>query len=168
VSTCHFRAVPAQARPKMRAVPCSPPCRDSGHGTALLFVSCRHGPKYFVPCRASGRAKRPCHNPPSNDTAQVPALTACMRSCRPSSRGCRTSETSPTLTTCPLAPALWIGRALHGGRLQLPLPCWSTTWLCLLKARAVTVMIAKVPSGQRHLLKIFPQSEGCHRGSHKN
>jgi hypothetical protein len=76
VSTCHFRAVPVQARPKMRAGPCSPPCQDSEHGTALVFVSCRHGPKYFVPCRASDRAKRPCHDPPSNGTVQVPALAS--------------------------------------------------------------------------------------------
>jgi hypothetical protein len=74
VSTCHFRAVPAQARPKMRVGPCSPPSRDSGHGTALVFVSCRYGPKYFVSCRVSGRTKRPCHDPPSNSTAQVLAL----------------------------------------------------------------------------------------------
>jgi hypothetical protein len=76
MSTCYFRVVPAQARPKMRAGPCSPPCRDSGHDTALVFVSCRHGPKYFVSYRVSGRAKRPCHDPPSNGTAQVPALAS--------------------------------------------------------------------------------------------
>ena len=74
VSTCHFRAVPVQARPKMRAGPCSPSCWDPYHGMTLVCVSCQHGPKYFVSCRASGRAKRSCHDPPSNGTAQVPAL----------------------------------------------------------------------------------------------
>jgi hypothetical protein len=52
VCTCHFRTVSTQTRPKMRAGSCSPPCRDSEHGTALVIVSCRHGPKYFVSCRA--------------------------------------------------------------------------------------------------------------------
>jgi hypothetical protein len=74
VFTCHFHAVPAQAWPKMRAGPCSSPCRDSGHITALVFMSCRHGPKYFVSCCASSRAKRPCYDPPSNGTAQVLTL----------------------------------------------------------------------------------------------
>jgi hypothetical protein len=60
VSTRHFRDVPAQARPRTRAGPCSAPCRDPKHDTALVFVSCRHGPKYFMSCRASGCAKRPC------------------------------------------------------------------------------------------------------------
>jgi hypothetical protein len=70
VSTCHFRTVPAQAQPKMRARPCSPPCRDPEHGTALVFVSCWHGLKYFVSCRASSHAKRPYHDSPSNGTAK--------------------------------------------------------------------------------------------------
>jgi hypothetical protein len=39
VSTCHFRAVPAQAWPKMRAGPFSPPCRDPERGTAQN-ISC--------------------------------------------------------------------------------------------------------------------------------
>ena len=69
-----FRAVPVQARSKMRAVPYSPSCWNSRHNTAFVFVSCRHGPKYFMPCRALGRAKWSCRGPPKNDTAQVPAL----------------------------------------------------------------------------------------------
>jgi hypothetical protein len=32
--------------------PYSPPCRDPRHDTALVFVSCQHGLKYFVSCRA--------------------------------------------------------------------------------------------------------------------
>ena len=39
-----------------------------------MFVSCRHGPKYFVLCHAWGRTKWSCRDPPKNSTAQVPAL----------------------------------------------------------------------------------------------
>jgi hypothetical protein len=35
----------------MQTEPCSPLWRDSGHGTALVFVLCRHGPKHFVSCQ---------------------------------------------------------------------------------------------------------------------
>jgi hypothetical protein len=82
VSTCHFCAVLAQAWPKIRVGPYSSPCQDPRHGTALVFVSCWHGPKYFMSCRASGHAKRPCHDPPSNSTAQVLALSSSI-ACRP-------------------------------------------------------------------------------------
>ena len=72
--TCHFRAVPAQAWPKMQAESCSLSCQDPGQDMALVFVSCRHGPKYFMLCHAWDRAKRPYRNPPSNGVAQVPVL----------------------------------------------------------------------------------------------
>ena len=39
VCMCHFRAVRAQVRPKIRAGPCSLSCRDPRHDTALVFVS---------------------------------------------------------------------------------------------------------------------------------
>jgi len=74
-----FRAVPVQARFKMRVVPYSPSCWDSRHGTALVFVSYQHGPKYFVPCRALGRVKRSCRVLFRNGTVQVPALVASMQ-----------------------------------------------------------------------------------------
>ena len=67
-----FRTVLVQARSKMRAVPYSPSCWDSSHGTTHVFVSCRHDPKHFVSCRALGRAKWSCRGPPKNSTAQVP------------------------------------------------------------------------------------------------
>jgi hypothetical protein len=66
--------VPTQARPKIRVVPCRSSCRDPRHGTALAFVSCRHGPKFIVSCRASGRATMSCFVRPINSTAQVQAL----------------------------------------------------------------------------------------------
>jgi hypothetical protein len=83
----------------MRAGPCSPPCRYSGYGTALVFVSCRHGPKYFVPCRASGHTKRPCYDPPSNRTAQIPAL--------PSSRRCMKTPPFHILVHLLCFPSTW-------------------------------------------------------------
>ena len=71
--TGYFRAVPAQARHKMRVVPYSPSCWDPRHGTTLVFVSCWHSPKYFVLCRALGRDKWSCRSPFENGTAQIPA-----------------------------------------------------------------------------------------------
>jgi hypothetical protein len=107
VSTCHFRVVPAQARSKMWAGPCSPPCRDSRHGTALVFVSCQHGPKYFVSCRTSGRAKKPCHDPPSNDTVQVPALLqSSLTSDKEWHQVKRTAGESRRMSLCPRQVAL--------------------------------------------------------------
>ena len=73
VSMYHFHVVPAQARPKMLAGPCSPSCRNLEYGTALVFVSCRHSPKYFMLCCASWQGKKPCHGPPSNGTTQSPS-----------------------------------------------------------------------------------------------
>ena len=70
----YFRAVPVQAGLKMWVVPYGPSCWDSRHDTALVFVSCRHGSKYFISCRALSRAKWSYRGPPKIGTAQVPAL----------------------------------------------------------------------------------------------
>lgn len=36
-------------------------------------MSCRYGPKFYMPCHASDRAERLYHSPFNNSTAQVPA-----------------------------------------------------------------------------------------------
>ena len=69
-----FRAVPAQARSKMRVVPHSPSCWDPRHVTALVFVSCRHGLKYFGSCRALGRAKQSYRGPSKNARASPSSI----------------------------------------------------------------------------------------------
>jgi hypothetical protein len=72
-------------------VPCRSSCQDPRHDTTLAFVSCWHGPKIIVSCRASvvpncrasGRAKMSCFVQPINSTAQVPALALSSPSSHP-------------------------------------------------------------------------------------
>lgn len=48
----YFRALPVQARSKIRTVTYDSSCWDSSHGTTLIFVLCRYGLKFYMPCRA--------------------------------------------------------------------------------------------------------------------
>ena len=69
MSRCYFCVVPAQAWAKMLAEACNSPCRHREHDMALVFVSCRHGSKYFVLCRALDSPKKPCYDLSSNGMA---------------------------------------------------------------------------------------------------
>jgi len=76
-----FRTVLAQARPKMWVVSYRPSCWYSRHGTALVFVSARHGPKYFMPCRALSHAKWSCRSRPSPSSRWVVAHLSAKNNC---------------------------------------------------------------------------------------
>jgi hypothetical protein len=73
------RSGPNTTQNTCRAMPCRSSCRDPRHGTALAFVSCRHGPKFIVSCRASDRAKMSCFMPPIHITASPSFRLACGR-----------------------------------------------------------------------------------------
>ena len=67
-----------------------------------MFVSCRHGPKYFVSCRVLDRAKQLCRSPPKNSTAQVPSSGAnCCKAPPKPSRALHQQPAGSVLRTRP-------------------------------------------------------------------